>query len=69
MPHPPGERAAADYLRELYRKGRLTAAELAEGLQALKDLAAGKLRPVLATTANPLPRKGRPPLQPVVSSN
>jgi 5-methylcytosine-specific restriction endonuclease McrA len=59
-----GERAAADYLRELYRKGQLTAAELAERLQALDDLAAGKLRPSLPATANLLPSSGRPPLQP-----
>jgi HNH endonuclease len=39
------DRSAADFLRLLYRKGRLTAAELDARLQALKDLAAGKLRP------------------------
>lgn len=39
------DRSAADFLRILYRKGRLTAAELDARLQALKDLAAGKLRP------------------------
>ena len=42
-----GERPAADFLRLLYREGRLTGAELLRGLQSLKDLAAGKLRPVL----------------------
>jgi HNH endonuclease len=41
------DRCAADFLRMLYRKGRLTAAELDGRLQALKELAAGKLRPAL----------------------
>jgi 5-methylcytosine-specific restriction endonuclease McrA len=40
-----GDMPAADFLRILYRKGRLTAAELDARLGALKDLAAGKLRP------------------------
>ena len=39
---------APDYLRILYRKGRLTPKEHDARLQALKDLAAGNLRPVLA---------------------
>ena len=47
-----GHSPAADFLRWLYRKRRLTA------------VASGKLPPPLATTANPLPRKGRPPLRP-----
>jgi len=42
-----GDTPAPDFLRILYRKGRLTAAELDSRLQALKDLAAGKLRPSL----------------------
>jgi 5-methylcytosine-specific restriction endonuclease McrA len=42
-----GDRAAPDFLRALYRLGRLTPAELDARLRALKDLAAGKLRPVL----------------------
>jgi len=41
-----GDRPATDFLRTLYRLGRLTAAELDGRLRALKDLAAGKLRPV-----------------------
>ncbi len=41
-----GERPAADFLRSLYREGRLTGAELIRGLQSLNDLAAGNLRPV-----------------------
>jgi hypothetical protein len=49
-----GERPAADFLRSLYREGRLTGAELIHALQSLNDLAAGKLRPVL-----PLPHRDR----------
>jgi HNH endonuclease len=41
------EHSAADYLRSLYRDGRLTAIELNKRLRALNDLAAGKLRPML----------------------
>jgi hypothetical protein len=37
----------ADYLRRLYRLGRLNASELAERLRALRLLAAGRLKPVL----------------------
>ncbi len=40
-----GDRPAPDFLRTLYRQGRLTPAELDTRLRALKDLAAGKLRP------------------------
>jgi 5-methylcytosine-specific restriction endonuclease McrA len=42
-----GERPAADFLRLLYREGRIVGAELIRGLQSLNDLAAGKLRPAL----------------------
>ncbi len=42
-----GDRPARDFLRTLYRLGRLTPAELDGRLRALKDLAAGKLRPAL----------------------
>jgi HNH endonuclease len=42
-----GDRPAPDFLRTLYRLGRLTPAELDARLRALKDLAAGKLRPLL----------------------
>ena len=42
-----GDRPAPDFLRILYRQGRLTPAELDTRLRALKDLAAGKLRPSL----------------------
>jgi len=47
-----GDRPAPDFLRTLYRQGRLTPAELDARLRALKDLAAGKLRPAL-------PEKGK----------
>ncbi len=42
-----GDRPARDFLRTLYRQGRLTPTELDGRLRALKDLAAGKLRPSL----------------------
>jgi 5-methylcytosine-specific restriction endonuclease McrA len=42
-----GDRPVPDFLRTLYRQGRLTPAELDARLRALKDLAAGKLRPSL----------------------
>jgi len=42
-----GEKSAGDLLRSLYRERRLTAADVAVRLRALKALAAGKLRPVL----------------------
>jgi len=41
------DRPVPDFLRTLYRLGRLTPAELDARLRALKDLAAGKLRPSL----------------------
>jgi 5-methylcytosine-specific restriction endonuclease McrA len=47
-----GDRPAPDFLRTLYRLGRLTAAELDGRLRALKDLAAGKLRPSLPENGN-----------------
>ncbi len=58
------DRPAGDFLRWLYRQRRLTDAELTARLRALDALASGKLPPPLATTANPLPRKSRPPLHP-----
>jgi HNH endonuclease len=42
-----GETVAEDFLRGLYRDGRLTASELTGRLRALETLAAGKLRPAL----------------------
>ena len=44
-----GEKPAEDFLRSLYRKRRLSDAELADRLRALDALAAGKLRPPLAS--------------------
>ncbi|GAC1640550.1 MAG: hypothetical protein NVS9B14_22080 [Candidatus Acidiferrum sp.] len=44
---------AGDYLRRLYREGRLTAAELSERLQALDALAAGSLRPRMEKPEDP----------------
>jgi len=58
------DRSASDFLRWLYRERRLTAVDLTARLRALDALASGKLPPPLATTANPLPRKSRPPLHP-----
>ena len=42
-----GEAPAGDFLRWLFREGRLTAAELTGRLRALDDLASGKLPPPL----------------------
>jgi hypothetical protein len=57
-----GETPAPDFLRWLYRERRITATELTARLRALDALAAGRLRPILATSGNPPPRRGRPPL-------
>ena len=53
-----GETPASDFLRWLYREGRLTAAELTSRLRALAALAAGKLRPVLPLPSPPDSRNG-----------
>src|SRR6266404_2490084 len=58
------DRPAGDFLRWLYRERRLTDAELDARHRALDALASGKLPAPLATTANPCPRKSRPPLLP-----
>ena len=42
-----GEEQAGNFLRRLYREGRLTAEELSARLRAVEALAAGKLRPAL----------------------
>ncbi len=42
-----GERRAEDFLRWLYREGRLESSELKERLRALEKLACGKLRPAV----------------------
>jgi hypothetical protein len=59
-----GEKPAEDFLRGLYRRRRLTDAELADRLRALDALAAGKLTPAIAPIANPPRRARRPPLHP-----
>jgi 5-methylcytosine-specific restriction endonuclease McrA len=59
-----GERPAMDFLRWLYRERRLSPSELAGRLRAIDALARGKLRPCFTNNADPLPRKGRPPLDP-----
>ena len=46
------DRPATDFLRTLYRQGRLTPAELDARLRALQALAAGKLRPALPSEKN-----------------
>lgn len=46
------ERMAGDFLRWLYREGRLTSAELSARLRALEALAAGKLRPAIQSQRN-----------------
>jgi 5-methylcytosine-specific restriction endonuclease McrA len=48
-----GERRAEDFLRWLWREGRLSAGELSGRLRALAMLAAGKLRPSLPAPAKP----------------
>jgi 5-methylcytosine-specific restriction endonuclease McrA len=42
-----GERRAQDFLRWLYREGRLESSEFKERLRALEKLASGKLRPAV----------------------
>jgi hypothetical protein len=63
-----GERPADDFLRLLYREGRIVGAELIRGLQSLKHLAAGKLRPQLGASPHSLPCKPRSPGTSNVSS-
>jgi hypothetical protein len=46
------DHAAQDFLRELYRDGRLSRQELSGRLAALRALAVGKLRPQLSHGAN-----------------
>lgn len=50
-----GELCAGDFLRRLYRDGRLAPDDLEERLWALKALAAGELRPVLDGTGTAMP--------------
>jgi len=44
---------AADFLRQLFREGRLSAKDLSARLLAVQALAAGKLRPQLFSGENP----------------
>ena len=48
-----GQSPAPDFLRGLYRDGRLTAIELTGRLRALEDLAAGRLLPPLPSSSGP----------------
>jgi hypothetical protein len=50
-----GETPAEDFLRLLYRDGRLTAGELTGRLRAVEALAAGKLRPAAAESTQHAP--------------
>src|SRR5262249_39590527 len=43
-----GAKPARDFLRTLYRKGRLTSGELDARFRALKELGAGKQRPAVS---------------------
>jgi 5-methylcytosine-specific restriction endonuclease McrA len=54
-----GEMAAKDFLRWLYRAQRLSPNEFAARLQALDELAAGQLRPIIATSASSTSSRGR----------
>lgn len=46
------DRPAADFLRGLYREGRLSRKDLSGGLRKLQALGAGKLRPQVPASAN-----------------
>jgi hypothetical protein len=48
-----GERRAEDFLRWLYREGRLSAGELSGRLRALAGLGAGKIRPRIPIESSP----------------
>jgi hypothetical protein len=52
------DRPAPDFLRELYREGRLSAKDLTARLHALQDLAAGKLRPQVFSAEDAGSEKG-----------
>jgi hypothetical protein len=53
------QRSAGDYVRWLYREGRLTAGELIGRLRALRELAAGKLRPRVFQWGGERKQRGR----------
>ena len=59
-----GERLGEDFLRHLFRHGRLSTTELSNRLRALHAVTRGRRKPVLAPPPNPLPRKGRRRLNP-----
>jgi HNH endonuclease len=52
-----GEKRAKDFLRWLYREGRLTVVELNGRVRALQALAAGKVRPVMQAEGSKEARK------------
>jgi 5-methylcytosine-specific restriction endonuclease McrA len=57
-----GKRKAKEFLRSLYREGRLTSRELKARFRALTSLAAGKLRPLFRSgDSHFTPRRARPP--------
>ena len=58
-----GERRAGDFLRWLYREGRLSAGELSGRLRALAGLAAGKLRPALPSQNSNVGFSPDPPIK------
>jgi 5-methylcytosine-specific restriction endonuclease McrA len=59
-----GQTPAAEFLRWLYRQGRLSSRDLTARLRALRALAAGKLRPSVPDSGSALPRKDRARLHP-----
>ena len=59
-----GERRGEDFLRHLFRQGRLNTTELSNRLRALRAVIRGRRKPVLAPPANPFPKMGRPLLNP-----
>ncbi|MBI3662765.1 MAG: HNH endonuclease [Acidobacteria bacterium] len=58
-----GEKAAEDFLRQLFREGRLNGDEMDERLRAVKELADGKCKPDLAPL-NGRHKRGPRPLDP-----
>jgi len=53
------DHAAEVFLRQLYREGRLSAKDLSARLQAVQDLAAGKLRPQVLSEGHEGSRSGK----------
>jgi 5-methylcytosine-specific restriction endonuclease McrA len=54
-----GEMHAKDFLRQLCREQRLSPKEFAGRLKALEELAAGRLRPIVATSTSLAANRGR----------